>query len=94
VYARTTISEGCACRQLPLTPCESRAPPFKRRLCGGTGAARLSGIYEELDQNTRRLEAHLQNMQDSEFTVQDGTLFMLQTRNGKRTGVAALRVGS
>jgi pyruvate,orthophosphate dikinase len=33
----------------------------------------------------------MKDMQDTEFTVQDGRLFMLQTRNGKRTGVAALR---
>ena len=38
------------------------------------------------------LEVHMKDMQDTEFTVQDGRLFMLQTRNGKRTGVAALRV--
>ncbi|KAF5839728.1 Pyruvate/Phosphoenolpyruvate kinase-like domain-containing protein [Dunaliella salina] len=50
------------------------------------------GVHAELDQNTRRLEAHLQDMQDSEFTVQDGVLYMLQTRNGKRTGLAALTV--
>jgi pyruvate, orthophosphate dikinase len=36
----------------------------------------------------------MKDMQDTEFTVQDGRLFMLQTRNGKRTGVAALRVAT
>ncbi|GFH33182.1 pyruvate, phosphate dikinase, partial [Haematococcus lacustris] len=41
-----------------------------------------------------RLEAHLQDMQDVEFTVQDGRLFMLQCRNGKRTGAAALQIAT
>src|SRR5205823_9677618 len=37
------------------------------------------------------LEAHFKDVQDFEFTIQEGKLFMLQTRNGKRTGLAALR---
>ena len=40
-----------------------------------------------------RLEAHYRDMQDLEFTVQQGTLYMLQTRSGKRTAEAALRHG-
>ena len=47
--------------------------------------------YRELVEVTNRLEKHYQNMQDIEFTVQEGTLFILQTRNGKRTGRAALK---
>ncbi len=47
--------------------------------------------YRELVEVTNRLEKHYQNMQDIEFTVQDGTLFILQTRNGKRTGRAAIK---
>ena len=47
--------------------------------------------YRELLAVTDRLEKHYQNMQDIEFTIQDGTLFILQTRNGKRTGKAALK---
>ena len=39
-----------------------------------------------------KLEKHYKDMQDFEFTVQDGTLYMLQTRNGKRTGPAAVRI--
>jgi pyruvate,orthophosphate dikinase len=49
-------------------------------------------IYIELRDTVKALETHMKDMQDTEFTVQDGRLFMLQTRNGKRTGVAALRV--
>ena len=40
----------------------------------------------------RSLEKHYKDMQDFEFTVQEGTLYMLQTRNGKRTGPAAVRI--
>jgi pyruvate, orthophosphate dikinase len=48
--------------------------------------------FEQLLHDTKLLEDHMHDMQDCEFTVQDGQLFMLQTRNGKRTGQAALRV--
>jgi len=48
--------------------------------------------YRELVETTQRLEKHYKNMQDIEFTVQAGKLFMLQTRNGKRTGAAAVKV--
>jgi pyruvate,orthophosphate dikinase len=50
------------------------------------------GAYEELREITSRLEKHYRDMQDFEFTVQEGKLYMLQTRNGKRTGRAAVRV--
>src|SRR5512133_2222493 len=50
------------------------------------------GAYEELRTITSRLEKHYRDMQDFEFTVQEGKLYMLQTRNGKRTGRAAVRV--
>ncbi len=49
-------------------------------------------IYEQLDGVRTRLEKHYKDMQDMEFTIQQGTLFLLQTRNGKRTGLAAVRV--
>ncbi len=47
--------------------------------------------FAELKQVRKRLESHFKDVQDFEFTIQDGQLFMLQTRNGKRTGVAAVR---
>ena len=47
--------------------------------------------YEDLLRMTTELERHYQNMQDIEFTIQNGSLYILQTRNGKRTGRAALR---
>ncbi len=48
--------------------------------------------YKELTEVTQKLEAHYKNMQDIEFTVQHGKLFILQTRNGKRTGAAAIKL--
>ncbi|PRW32963.1 pyruvate phosphate dikinase [Chlorella sorokiniana] len=55
-------------------------------------AENFAQAYEDLVANTTLLEKHMRDMQDCEFTVQDGVLFMLQTRNGKRTGPAALQV--
>jgi pyruvate, orthophosphate dikinase len=49
-------------------------------------------VYDQLRDITTRLEKHYHDMQDFEFTIQDGKLYMLQTRNGKRTGRAAVRV--
>ena len=52
----------------------------------------MPGVYNQLRDITTRLEKHYKDMQDFEFTIQDGKLYMLQTRNGKRTGLAAVRV--
>ena len=49
-------------------------------------------IYGQLDDVRGKLEAHYADMQDMEFTIQQGKLFLLQTRNGKRTGAAAIKV--
>jgi pyruvate, orthophosphate dikinase len=49
-------------------------------------------VYNQLRDITTRLEKHYRDMQDFEFTIQDGKLYMLQTRNGKRTGIAAVKV--
>jgi pyruvate,orthophosphate dikinase len=49
-------------------------------------------VYENLRDITRKMEKHYRDMQDFEFTIQDGKLYMLQTRNGKRTGLAAVRI--
>src|SRR5271170_294410 len=51
----------------------------------------MPAVYEQLREITTRLEKHYKDMQDFEFTIQDGKLYMLQTRNGKRTGLAAVR---
>jgi len=49
-------------------------------------------IYDELVSIYKKIEKHYKDMQDMEFTIQEGKLFILQTRNGKRTAVAALRI--
>ena len=49
-------------------------------------------IYKELDMLQTKLENHYHDMQDMEFTVQEGKLWFLQTRNGKRTGAAMVRI--
>src|SRR5437588_5986401 len=49
-------------------------------------------VYDQLREITTRLENHYRDMQDFEFTIQEGKLYMLQTRNGKRTGLAAVKV--
>ncbi len=49
-------------------------------------------VYEQLRTLTQNMEEHYREMQDFEFTIQDGVLYMLQTRNGKRTGRAAVRI--
>jgi pyruvate,orthophosphate dikinase len=49
-------------------------------------------VYKQLVQITSMLEKHYKDVQDFEFTVQEGVLYMLQTRNGKRTGPAAVKI--
>jgi pyruvate,orthophosphate dikinase len=52
----------------------------------------MPGIYDEFVAVANKLEKHYKDMQDLEFTIERGKLWMLQTRNGKRTGPAAVRV--
>ena len=49
-------------------------------------------VYKQFVEVATRLENHYKDMQDMEFTIEDGKLFMLQTRNGKRTAAAALKI--
>src|SRR5271157_1592881 len=49
-------------------------------------------VYHQLREITTRLEQHYKDVQDFEFTIQEGKLYMLQTRSGKRTGPAAVRI--
>ena len=49
-------------------------------------------VYEEFANTAQTLEKHYKDMQDMEFTIQDGKLYLLQTRNGKRTAQAAVQV--
>jgi pyruvate,orthophosphate dikinase len=54
----------------------------------------MPAAFEELVATLDRLEAHYRDLQDIEFTVEEGTLYLLQTRTGKRTATAALRVAA
>ena len=55
---------------------------------------RMPEAFEQLVDTLDRLEAHYRDLQDIEFTVEEGTLYLLQTRTGKRTAAAALRVAA
>ena len=49
-------------------------------------------VYEQFVTIANKLEKHYKDMQDMEFTIENGKLYMLQTRNGKRTAAAALKI--
>ena len=77
----------------------NRTPrPINRSDERGPGGEDLSlesampDIHVQLLDIARRLEEHYRDMQDIEFTIEHGTLYMLQTRSGKRTGLAAVRI--
>ncbi len=53
---------------------------------------KLPRAYKELENTYKKLERHYRDMLDLEFTIQEGKLYMLQTRVGKRTGIAAVRI--
>lgn len=55
-------------------------------------AKELPKNFTDLEKVRTRLEKHFKDMQDFEFTIENGRLFILQTRNGKRTGLAAIRI--
>jgi pyruvate,orthophosphate dikinase len=52
----------------------------------------MPDVFRQLREITTKMENHYGDMQDFEFTIQDGKLYMLQTRNGKRAGLAAVRI--
>ncbi|MFH1878882.1 MAG: pyruvate, phosphate dikinase, partial [Candidatus Omnitrophota bacterium] len=52
----------------------------------------MPGVYKQLDSIQKRLERHYHDMQDIEFTIEDGKLYLLQTRVGKRNGPAAVKM--
>ncbi|MDD4773770.1 MAG: pyruvate, phosphate dikinase, partial [Eubacteriales bacterium] len=54
----------------------------------------MPDAYEQFVEICNKLEYHYRDMQDMEFTIEDRTLYMLQTRNGKRTAAAALKIAS
>jgi pyruvate,orthophosphate dikinase len=70
--------------------------PINKRQKGGKDVPSLEEempeVYGQLEEIRAKLDRHYRDMQDVEFTIQQGKLWMLQTRSGKRTGLAALRV--
>ena len=52
----------------------------------------MPNVYQQFVEIANRLEAHYRDMQDMEFTIENGKLYMLQTRNGKRTAASALKI--
>jgi pyruvate,orthophosphate dikinase len=70
--------------------------PITRQQAAGTGLKSLEeampAAFKELLATCNRLETHFTDMQDLEFTIERGKLFMLQTRNGKRTALASIRI--
>lgn len=52
----------------------------------------MPSMYKELHEYQNKIETHYRDMQDMEFTIQDGKLWILQTRNGKRTGAAMVKI--
>jgi len=70
--------------------------PITRSQAEGTGLKSLEEVmpdsFKELDATCQRLETHFKDMQDIEFTIERGKLFLLQTRNGKRTAMAGIRI--
>ena len=72
--------------------------PLKRAPGGGNGIRSLEEVmpetYGQLEEISQHLERHYKDMQDIEFTIQHGRLFMLQTRTGKRAAAAAIRIAA
>ena len=70
--------------------------PITKYQAGDSGLKSLEeampGVYKELFDTCQELEKHFKNMQDLEFTIEQGKLYMLQTRNGKRTALAGIRI--
>ena len=54
----------------------------------------MPDAFKELNSVRKKLEKHYDDMQDIEFTIQDKKLWMLQTRKGKRTGIAAIKIAT
>ena len=52
----------------------------------------MPDVHQEFVEVTKQLEQHYKDMQDIEFTIENGKLYLLQTRNGKRTARAAIKI--
>src|SRR5262249_57454777 len=65
---------------------------IRTALCVVALAKNVPDAYKELEHTYKKLEKHYRDMLDLEFTIQEGKLYMLQTRVGKRTGIAAVKI--
>ena len=77
---------------LPLNRRQAGAMEVLARTGGQTLEEAMPVLYAELDEVQKRLETHFKEMQDLEFTIEEGHLYMLQTRTGKRTPGAAVQI--
>ncbi len=72
--------------------------PISKANAGDSGLTSMEeempDLYKQLVEIYQKLESHYRDMQDLEFTVEKGRLFLLQTRNGKRTGFASIRIAT
>ena len=95
LHARPVDRRAAALRRVPRRTRRARtsSPASARRSRSSGCSERLPEAFEQLVETLARLEEHYRDMQDIEFTVEEGTLYLLQTRTGKRTAAAALRVG-
>ena len=66
--------------------------PLAKRAAGKPSLALMPKAFAEFKRNCETLERHYRDIQDIEFTIQEGKLWMLQCRNGKRTTPAALKI--
>ena len=86
--ARTSSTATTSSTPRARTSSPASGPPSR----SAGSSHEMPKVYEQLMGIREKLEQHYKEMQDIEFTVQDGTLYMLQTRTGKRTGPAAVRI--
>ncbi len=77
---------------LPLDPTQPGAAAILEKTGAKSLADEMPDLYGQLCDLKDRLEAHYTDMQDIEFTIEDGKLYMLQTRTGKRTAAAAVQI--
>ena len=92
-FTRDPATGERALRRLPRErPGRRRGGRHPQHRASRRAGRRVPPIYEELLEIFARLETHFRDMCDTEFTIEQGKLWMLQTRVGKRTGSAALRM--
>ena len=87
----STGARGLFGEYLPVAQGEDLVSGVRTPQSIGALKNQMPDVYEELEGLSRDLEQHFHDMQDVEFTVESGNLFMLQTRSGKRSGEAAVQ---